>query len=138
VATVAGSVLLPGDAGYDNERTVWNLNHEVAPAVPENAADVQAAVTFATEQRRPVLAEATGHQIVGRAHGAVVIAIPRWRTVRCRPLAMHLRLLTVMSVGIGQSGSKARFSLSFARRRGHALQRHNQRIINAEFTGRNA
>ena len=33
VATVAGSVLLPGDAGYDDERAVFNLNHELTPAV---------------------------------------------------------------------------------------------------------
>ncbi|MEA2541081.1 MAG: hypothetical protein QOH35_2447, partial [Acidobacteriaceae bacterium] len=46
-ARVTGSVLLPGDAGYDDERVVWNLNHQLMPAVivvPESAADVQAAV----------------------------------------------------------------------------------------------
>jgi hypothetical protein len=32
-APVAGSVLLPGDAGYDDERAVCNLNHELVPAV---------------------------------------------------------------------------------------------------------
>jgi FAD/FMN-containing dehydrogenase len=78
--TVAGSVLLPGDAGYDDERAVWNLNHELVPAVivvPESAADVQAAVTFAAGQHRPVLVKTTGHQIVGKAQGAVVIATRR-------------------------------------------------------------
>ena len=77
LATIAGSVLLPGDAGYDEERAVWNLNHELMPAmivVPQNAADIQAAVTFAARQRRPVLVKTTGHQIVGHARGAVVIA----------------------------------------------------------------
>ncbi|MEW9533904.1 hypothetical protein [Microbispora sp. NPDC049125] len=47
VAAVAGSVLLPGDAAYDDERAVFNLNHELVPAVivvAESAADVQAAV----------------------------------------------------------------------------------------------
>jgi hypothetical protein len=29
LVTVAGSVLLPGDTGYDDERVVWNLNHEL-------------------------------------------------------------------------------------------------------------
>lgn len=84
VATVAGSVLLPGDAGYDDERAVWNLNHELVPAVivvPESAADVQAAVNFAARQRRPVLVKTTGHQIVGKAHGAVVIATRRMNDV---------------------------------------------------------
>jgi len=80
VATVAGSVLLPADAGYDDERAVFNLNHELAPAlivVPESTADIQAAVTFAAGQHRPVLVKTTGHQIVGSASGAVVIATHR-------------------------------------------------------------
>jgi FAD/FMN-containing dehydrogenase len=84
VARVAGSVLLPGDAGYDDERAVFNLNHELTPAVivvPESAADVQAAVSFAAGQHRPVLVKTTGHQIVGRAHGAVVIATHRMNDI---------------------------------------------------------
>jgi len=84
VASVAGSVLLPGEAGYDDERAVWNLNHELMPAVivvPESAADVQAAVTFAAGQHRPVLVKTTGHQVVGTALGAVVIATRRMNDV---------------------------------------------------------
>jgi FAD/FMN-containing dehydrogenase len=84
LATIAGSVLLPGDAGYDEEREVWNLNHELMPAmivVPQNAADIQAAVTFAARQRRPVLVKTTGHQIVGHARGAVVIATHRMNDI---------------------------------------------------------
>src|ERR1700743_867451 len=80
LTTVAGSVLLPDDAGYDEERAVWNLNHELVPAVivvPENAADVRAAITFAAWQHRPVLVKTTGHQMVGQAHGAVMISTHR-------------------------------------------------------------
>src|ERR1700742_4769428 len=76
-AAMTGSVLLPGEAGYDDERAVFNLNHELEPAVivvAESAADIQAAVAFAARQHRPVLVKTTGHQIVGRAHGAVVIS----------------------------------------------------------------
>src|SRR6185312_2197465 len=81
---VEGSVLLPGDAGYDDERAVFNLNHELLPAVivvAQDAADVQAAVTFAAGQHRPVLVKTTGHQVVGKAHGAVVIATRRMNDV---------------------------------------------------------
>ncbi|WP_197042388.1 FAD-binding oxidoreductase [Microbispora rosea] len=81
---MAGSVLLPGDAGYDEERAVFNLNHELVPAVivvAESAADVQAAVAFAAGQHRPVLVKTTGHQMVGPAHGAVVIATHRMNDV---------------------------------------------------------
>jgi FAD/FMN-containing dehydrogenase len=83
-AIVAGSVLLPGDAGYDDERAVFNLNHELVPAVivvAESVADVQAAVTFAAGQHRAVLVKTTGHQMVGQAHGAVVIATRRMNDV---------------------------------------------------------
>jgi FAD/FMN-containing dehydrogenase len=83
-AAVAGSVLPPGDAGYDDERAVFNLNHDLVPAVivvAQGAADVQAAVTFAAGQRRPVLVKTTGHQIVDKAYGAVVIATHRMNDV---------------------------------------------------------
>jgi FAD/FMN-containing dehydrogenase len=95
VATVAGSVLMPGDAGYDDERAVWNLNHELVPAmivVPESAADVQAAIIFAAAQRRPVLVKTTGHQIVGQAHGAVVIATRRMNEVAIDALGRTARV----------------------------------------------
>ncbi|QYD73008.1 FAD-binding oxidoreductase [Paraburkholderia edwinii] len=81
---VAGSVLLPGAAGYDEERAVWNLNHELVPAmivVPQSVADIQAAIVFAARQQRPVMVKTTGHQIVGHAHGAVVIATRRMNDV---------------------------------------------------------
>jgi hypothetical protein len=83
-AEVAGSVLLPGDSGYDVESAVFNLNHDLVPAVivvVENAADVRAAVTYAAGQGRPVLVMATGHQMVGRARDAVVIATRRMNDV---------------------------------------------------------
>jgi FAD/FMN-containing dehydrogenase len=83
-AVVAGPVLLPGNAGYDEERSVFNLNHELVPAVivvAESAADVQAAVSFAAGQHRAVLVKTTGHQIVDSAHGAVVIATHRMNDV---------------------------------------------------------
>jgi FAD/FMN-containing dehydrogenase len=81
---VAGSVLLPADPGYDEERAVFNLNHELVPAVivvAQSAADVRAAVRFAAGQHRPVLVKTTGHQIVGKAQGAVVIATQRMNDI---------------------------------------------------------
>ena len=104
VAAVEGSVLLPGDAGYDDERAVWNLNHELVPAVivvPESAADVQAAVTFAAGQHRPVLVKTTGHQIVGQARGAVVIATRRMNDVTIDVAGRSAR------VGAGGSGRRS-------------------------------
>ena len=83
-AAIEGSGLLPGEAGYDDERAVWNLNHELKPAVivvPKSSADVQAAVTFAARQQRPVLVKNTGHQMVGKAQGAVMIATNRMNDI---------------------------------------------------------
>jgi FAD binding domain/Berberine and berberine like len=84
VRAVAGSVWLPGDAGYDDERAVFNLNHELMPAVivvAQNATDVEAAVAFAARQHRPVLVKNTGHQMVGTAEGAVMITTHRMNDV---------------------------------------------------------
>jgi FAD/FMN-containing dehydrogenase len=95
VATVAGSVLLPGDAGYDDERAVFNLNHELTPAVivvPESMADVQATVSFAAGQHRPVLVKTTGHQIVGSASGAVVIATHRMNDITIDAASRSVRV----------------------------------------------
>src|ERR1700710_2616844 len=95
VAKVAGSVLLPGDAGYDDERAVFNLNHELVPAVivvAESAADAQAAVAFAEGQPRPVLVKTTGHQMVGPAHGAVVIATHRMNDVAIDAVGRTVRV----------------------------------------------
>src|SRR5262245_55774645 len=95
VAAVAGSVLLPGGAGYDDDRAVCNPNHHLVPAVivvPESASDVQAALTFAAGQHRPVLVKATGHQIVGEAHGAVVIATRRMNDVAIDAVGRRARV----------------------------------------------
>jgi FAD/FMN-containing dehydrogenase len=92
---VAGSVLLPGDAGYDEERAVFNLNHELRPAVivvAQSAADVQATVAFAARQQRPVLVKTTGHQVVDAAHGAVVIATHRMNDVTIDAVARTARV----------------------------------------------
>jgi FAD/FMN-containing dehydrogenase len=94
-AAVAGSVLLPGEAGYDEERAVFNLNHELVPAVivvAESAADVQAAVAFAGGQRRPLLVKTTGHQMVGKAHGAVVVATRRMNEVAIDAVGRRARV----------------------------------------------
>lgn len=83
-AAVSGSVLLPDDAEYDDERAVFNLNHELKPAVivvAQCATDVAAAVAFAARAYRPVVVKATGHQVVGMAEGAVLITTRRMNDV---------------------------------------------------------
>src|SRR5262249_14922465 len=73
-ANVAGPVILPGDDGYAAERTVYNLNLPLEPALivgVTSDADVQAAVRFAAGRGLPVAVNNTGHQVVRAARGAV-------------------------------------------------------------------
>jgi FAD/FMN-containing dehydrogenase len=67
---VDGDVLLPGDAGYDDARTVWNAMIDKRPvpssAVP-TAADVARAVGFAAEHHLLLAIKGGGHNIAGNA-----------------------------------------------------------------------
>src|SRR5215207_770864 len=61
---LAGSVVLPGDDGWDAARQAWNLAVDQRPALvalPESAADVQALVDFARTRGLRVAMQATGH-----------------------------------------------------------------------------
>jgi hypothetical protein len=87
-AQVAGPVLLPDDAGYQDECATFNLMTPVRPAVAVGAtstADVQAAVRFAAERDLPVAVLATGHQVVRSAEGAVLINMSRMNGVHVDP-----------------------------------------------------
>ena len=59
-----GSVVLPGDDGWDAARQAWNLAVDQRPALvalPESAADVQALVDFARTHGLRVAMQGTGH-----------------------------------------------------------------------------
>jgi hypothetical protein len=67
---VSGSVLLPGDAGYDTARSIFNASIDRSPMVivqPLNTADVQAAVRFASTQDIPISIRGGGHSASGLA-----------------------------------------------------------------------
>jgi FAD/FMN-containing dehydrogenase len=60
----AGSVIAPGDAGWDEARAAFNLTIDQRPAlvaVAQDAADVGAVVRFASERNLRVAPQATGH-----------------------------------------------------------------------------
>jgi FAD/FMN-containing dehydrogenase len=79
-AEVAGPVLVPGSEGYPAETATWNTAVAQHPAVAvgaTSAADVQAAVRFATANGLPVAAVATGHGAVMASDGAVMINLRR-------------------------------------------------------------
>ena len=68
--TVNGPVLVPGDAGYDAARQVWNAMIDRQPAAIARcttAADVRAAVDFARQHALLVSMRGGGHNVAGSA-----------------------------------------------------------------------
>lgn len=77
-ARVRGTVLAPGDAGYDESVKVWNGMIERRPAVVVRCtgnADVTTALAFARDEQLPVSVRGGGHNVAGNAlvDGGVVI-----------------------------------------------------------------
>jgi FAD/FMN-containing dehydrogenase len=67
---VDGTVLLPGEDGYEEARTVWNATVDRRPALvvrPTTAADVARAVTFARRRGMTVAVRGGGHNVAGTA-----------------------------------------------------------------------
>ncbi len=64
-ARLQGSVLIPGDEGYDMARQTWDVTtfdqHPAMIVLPAIASDVQAAVTFAREHDLPIAVQGGGH-----------------------------------------------------------------------------
>jgi FAD/FMN-containing dehydrogenase len=63
-AGVAGTVLLPGDAGYDDARSVWNGAIDKRPALIMRCAgpdDVAAGLRYAQESGLEVAVRGGGH-----------------------------------------------------------------------------
>ena len=69
-ARLRGEVLLPGDAGYDEVRQIWNAMIDRRPALIarcRSAADVVQAVGFARQHNLLVSIRGGGHNIAGNA-----------------------------------------------------------------------
>lgn len=83
---VRGPVILPGDAGYEESRTVWNAMIDRKPAVIVRclgAADVQACVQLAREHDLLLCLKGGGHNIAGlaTADGALMLDMSLMRGV---------------------------------------------------------
>ncbi|MER5478856.1 FAD-binding oxidoreductase [Streptomyces sp. NPDC002734] len=77
-AAAAGSpaLLLPGDPGFDAERSGFNPiveHHPRAISVPTGPADVAAAVGYARDRDWPIAVQTTGHGISVAADGALLV-----------------------------------------------------------------
>ena len=69
-AGIRGSVLQPGDDGYDEARTVYNAMIDRRPGLvvrPTGVADVIRAVTFAREHDLLLAIKCGGHNVAGNA-----------------------------------------------------------------------
>ena len=94
---IRGSVLAPGDDGYDEGRTVWNSLIEKEPAVIvrcAGTADVTAAVEFARENELGIAVKGGGHHIAGHAvcDDGLVIDLGPMNGVRVDPAAETVRV----------------------------------------------
>ena len=68
-SALTGPVFTPGDSGYDDARRVWNADIDRRPAVIaqcRTAADVAAAVTFATQQGLEIAVRSGAHSVSGQ------------------------------------------------------------------------
>ncbi|MEV6117152.1 FAD-binding oxidoreductase [Streptomyces sp. NPDC052109] len=94
---LAGEVFAPGDAGYDEARTVLNAMIDRHPAVIAecaNATDVVRAVRFARELDLKVAVRGGGHGGAGAAlgHGVLVVDLRRMHAVTVDPAAEAVRV----------------------------------------------
>jgi FAD/FMN-containing dehydrogenase len=97
-----GQALLPGDAGYDSARRIWNATIDKHPGLIvrcSDAADVVRAVKFSRANNLLVAVKSGGHNVAGRAlcDDGIVIDLsamnrvsvdPELRTVRVQAGAL--------------------------------------------------
>ena len=89
---LAGPVLLPGDAGYDAARTVWNRTIDRRPALVARCAgadDVVRAIRFAREHDLLLSVRGGGHNVTGSAvcAGGLMLDLSSMKATRIDPAA---------------------------------------------------
>jgi FAD/FMN-containing dehydrogenase len=96
-SALAGKVVIPEHARFDEARGAWNLAIDQRPsavAFPESAQDVAAAVLFAREFDLRVAAQGTGHNAgpLGSLHDTILIKTERMRAVSIDPARRTARV----------------------------------------------
>jgi FAD/FMN-containing dehydrogenase len=94
---MSGRVILPGEADYEDARTVWNAAIDRRPAVIARcltAVDVSAAVRFAVENGLEIAVRGGGHGISGKAavDDGLMIDLSRMNSVVVDPAARRARV----------------------------------------------
>ncbi len=92
-----GHVVLPGDAGYDAARRVWNGMIDRHPALivrPMDPGDVVKAVNFARDQELSLAVRGGGHNVAGfgTCDGGLVLDLSLMKGVEVNPAAGTARV----------------------------------------------
>jgi FAD/FMN-containing dehydrogenase len=95
--SLRGTVLQPGDEGYEGARRIWNGMIDRRPAAIARctgSADVMAAVRFARRQRLPIAVRCGGHNVAGNSvcDDGLVIDLASMRSVRVNPSRSVVRV----------------------------------------------
>lgn len=95
--TMAGPVIGPGDPDYDDARTLWNADIDRRPAMIArclSAADVSAAIGFATEHALEIAVRGGGHSISGTSvvDGGLMVDLSRLNQVTVDPRTKRARV----------------------------------------------
>lgn len=96
---LGGQALLPGDAGYDSARRIWNASIDKHPGLIarcSDAADVVRAVKFSRANNLLVAVKSGGHNVAGRAlcDDGIVIDLSAMNRVSVDP---ELRIVRVQA-----------------------------------------
>jgi len=94
---IAGSIVLPGDAGWDAAREAYNLTIDQRPAAvafPASEEDVQAVVRYASRNGLQIAPQRTGHNAgpLGSLDDVILLKTDRLSTVEIDVEAMKVRV----------------------------------------------
>ena len=92
-----GSIVLPGEEGWDSARQSWNLAVDQRPAavaLPDSAEDVLAVVELARAHGLQVAPQGTGHGALplGPLHGTILLSTARMRGAQIDPVRRCARV----------------------------------------------
>jgi len=107
-----GTVLIPGDEGYDVARRVWNGMIDRRPALIARCAgvdDVIASIRFAQAHHLPVAVRGGGHNVAGSAvcDGGLVIDLAPMHAVTVDPEARRVSVQAGATLGAVDQATQA-------------------------------
>lgn len=102
--SLRGDLLLAGDKGYDEARSIWNAMIDRKPALIvkcRGVADVRTAIEFAGEHSLLTSVRGGGHNIAGNAvcEGGLMIDLSEMRDVRIDPAARRAHVGPAATLG---------------------------------------